>query len=278
MSQTTGRRDAVAEAHVNGITISYRVEGQGVPLVLIMGYSGTGDSWIFQKRPFRKRFRVLTFDNRGVGKTDRPDGPYTTRMMADDTVALMDHLEIDRAHVLGVSMGGMIAQEVALNYPERVLKLVLGCTFAGREAPSGYSPDVQRAMGGEEGYTDEELMNAPVGKLTSTVLSFSFNTFLFKIFIVPLARVRTRLLGMKGLYGQLQACHSHNTLDRLPGLQAPTLVIAGTRDEIIAPESSDVLANAIPNARLVKVEGGSHAFFMEHPRRFNREVLGFLTE
>ena len=266
------------EAQVNGITISYRVEGRGEPLVMIMGYSGTRDSWIFQKRPFRKRHRVITFDNRGVGKTDRPDAEYTTRMMADDTVALMDHLKIDRAHVLGVSMGGMIAQEVALNYPERVLKLVLGCTLATREAPGGFSPKLLRAMGGEEGYTDEELMSAPVGKLTDTVFSHSFNTILFRLFVVPLAKIRNRLNGLEGLSGQLQACHNHNTLDRLPGLQVPTLVIAGTRDEIIAPESSDVLANAIPNARLVKVEGGSHAFFMEHPRRFNREVLEFLAE
>ena len=265
-------------ATVNGITMNYRDVGRGEPLVLIMGYMGTGDNWMFQGRPFRKRFRVVTFDNRGVGKTDRPDGPYTTRMMADDTAALMDHLEIDRAHVLGVSMGGMIAQEVALNHPERVRKLVLGCTFAGRQAPSGYAPEIQRAMGGGEGYTDEELVSAPVGKLTSTVLSFSFNTFLFKMLLVPLAKLRIKLMGTEGLYGQLQACHTHNTLDRLPSLQAPTLVIAGTRDEIIAPQSSDVLASAIPNARLVKVEGGSHAFFMEHPRTFNREVLDFLAE
>lgn len=113
------------KAKVNGININYRVQGKREFLVLIMGYSGDQTGWIFQTSAFKKYYCVITFDNRGVGKTDKPGGAYSTKMMADDTVGLMDHLGIKKAHVLGVSMGGMTAQAVAVNYPERINKLVL---------------------------------------------------------------------------------------------------------------------------------------------------------
>lgn len=265
------------KARANGIDIHYKVEGQGEPLILIMGYSGTQESWLLQTRAFAKHYRVVTFDNRGVGKTDKPDGPYTTRMMADDTIGLMDHLEINKAHVLGVSMGGMIAQELAINYPERVCKLVLGCTFAGRDDTSGYSLDIVRALGGEEGYSDEDVINIPIRKLTNVVVALSFNKRLYRMILVPLAKIGTRLSGTRGLVAQFEACQSHNTLDRLHLIQAPTLVIAGTQDRVISPLSSEVLANTIPNVRLVRVEGGAHAFFVEMRGRFNKEVLNFFN-
>src|SRR4030042_4310936 len=98
------------KAKVNGININYKVQGEGEPLVLIMGYAGGQNGWIFQRRAFKKYYRVITFDNRGVGKTDKPGGAYSMKMMADDTAGLMEHLGIKKAHVLGVSMGGMHAQ------------------------------------------------------------------------------------------------------------------------------------------------------------------------
>ena len=127
------------KARVNGISINYSVEGRGEPLFLIMGFSGSKMAWFFQRGAFRKHFQVVTFDNRGVGQSDKPPGPYSMKMFADDTVGLMDHLGIDKAHVLGASMGGMIAQHIALSHPERVRKLVLSCTVASRQGGGGHS-------------------------------------------------------------------------------------------------------------------------------------------
>ena len=265
-------------ASVNGVNISYTERGQGEPLILIMGYSGDRKGWIFQRRAFRERYRVVTFDNRGVGKTSKPDGAYSMKMMADDTVGLMEHLGIEKAHILGVSMGGMIAQEIAINYPERVDKLILGCTFAGRNRESGISPLFPEALGLEEGFTDDDLRALPILKVVQALYSYGFNRCLYRTFIVPLARLYARRSSVAGLTGQLEALLAHDTFDRLDVISAPTMVITGTEDRIVTPGSSEDLASGIPNARLVKIEGGSHAFFIEMRGVFNREVLAFLSD
>ena len=264
------------KARVNGVNVSYKVEGRGEPLVLIMGFAGPRMGWIFQRLAFRKCFQVITFDNRGVGSSDKPSGPYSMRTMADDTIGLMDHLGIDKAHILGVSMGGMIAQEVAINYPERVRKLVLGCTFARIDDLGGHSADYQKALGLGEGSSTDELRAIPLRKVLSAVFSLAFNSWLCKMSMVPVSKVYARFMATEGVAAQLEAILGHNTLDRLHMIKAPTLVITGTQDRLIRPGSSEAIANRIPNARLVGVEGGSHAFFVEMRSRFNREVLDFL--
>ena len=262
--------------HVNGINISYKIQGRGEPLVLIMGFSLDQLGWMFQAGAFGKHYRVVTFDNRGVGKTDKPGGAYTMKMMADDTVGLMEHLDIRKAHIVGASMGGMIAQEIAVSCPEKVDKLVLGCTFARRDDSGGLSPDFPRALGFPEDYTDEDARSVPVLRAVDTLYSLSIARPLYRIALIPMLRLKARLNGTTGLTGQLEAILSHDTFDRLKEIAAPTLVITGTQDRAIAPTSSDVLANSIPGAKLVKVDGGSHAFWIEKRREFNREVLGFL--
>jgi pimeloyl-ACP methyl ester carboxylesterase len=268
--------EEMPKAKVNGININYRVQGKGEPFVLIMGYSGDQSPWMFQTRAFKKYYRVITFDNRGVGKSDKPDGAYSTKMMADDTVALMDHLGIKKAHVLGVSLGGMIAQAVAINYPERINKLVLGCTAAGRHESSGFAPELLKALGFGEDYTDDDARSMPILKITDTLYGVAFNRPLFRIIFIPLGKIQTRLNGKTGLLGQLEAVGGHNSLDSLPTIKARTLVIVGTKDRAIKPSSSEVIAKLIPNAKLVQIDGGSHMFNMEMSGRFNKEVLDFL--
>jgi pimeloyl-ACP methyl ester carboxylesterase len=225
---------------------------------------------VFQRGAFRKHYRVITFDNRGVGKTDKPGGVYSMKMMADDTVGLMDHLGIEKAHICGVSMGGMIAQEIAINYPERVGKLILGCTAAGRTGSLG------TILGLGEDYTDDEVRSLPIMKFANFLTSYSFNKCLYRMFMVPMAKVYARFSSPAGLTGQLEAVLAHNTLDRLHTISAPTLVITGAEDRLIAPGSSEELAHGIPDARLVKIEGGSHSFFIEMRGRANKEILDFL--
>ncbi len=245
-------------------------------MVLIIGFAGTQMGWIFQRLAFRKYFQVITFDNRGVGGSDKPTGPYTMRTMADDTIGLMDYLDIDKAHILGVSMGGMIAQEVAINSPKRVRKLVLGCTFAREDETGGHSLEYFKALGLEEGCSADQLRSVATGKVLGTVFSLSFNSRLYRMSVVPLSKVYARLVATEGVAAQFEAIVGHDTLDKLHMIEAPTLVIMGTQDRLIRPSSSEVIANRIPNAKLVKVEGGSHAFFLGMRGRFNREVLDFL--
>jgi len=254
-------------ARLNGININYQVEGQGEPLVMIMGFTASRSGLMPQIRFFRRYYRVITFDNRGAGKSDKPPGPYSTRMMADDTVKLMDLLGIEKAHIMGVSMGGMIAQELAINYPQRVMKLVLASTYARQDETSGDTLEQAKFLQ----LTPEKKVGAMVG--------LAFNKPLYRFIFGLLARVQTRFRGASGrvgVVGQSEACLKHNTLERLSLITAPTLVIVGTGDRIIKPVSSEVIAGKIPNAKLVRVEGGSHYFSFEMKNVFNREVLNFL--
>lgn len=266
------------KARVNGIDLYYQVHGQGHPLLLIQGFGGGHEGWFFQTRAFKKHYQVIVFDNRGIGRTDRSPGPYTVKTMADDAVGLMDHLSIDRAHVLGMSLGGMVAQEVAINHPQRVKKLVLVVTSPGEGEITDIHPEMLKAIGIREGSTQPDLRSVDFRKLMSTLVSLGFNKRLYRMILVPLAKYHLKRVGVEGLLEQMEAVVGHSTLDRLHLIEAPTLVITGTEDRIVPPRSSDEIAGRIPNARLVKVEGGSHAFFMEMRGRFNREVLDFLRD
>lgn len=265
-------------AKVNGINLHYKVHGQGEPLVMIMGFSGTHAGWIFQRHAFQKHFQVITFDNRGVGKTDKPSGPYSIRMMAEDTIGLMTHLGIEKAHILGVSMGGYIAQEIAINYPERVEKLVMGCTYARQDERCGHSTEYHLGLGLPDGCSAEELKKVPVSKVLRTEFPLAFNGRLFQIVAAFVMNFYARRMATGGVAAQFQAIAEHDTLERLHLIQAPTLIITGTQDRIIKPASSEVLEKMIPNARLVNIDGGSHSVFIGKRGRFNKEVLDFLKD
>lgn len=257
----------MAIAKVNGINIDYKIDGQGYPLVMIMGFTSPRNGWSSQVSLFKKHFQVITFDNRGVGKSDKPAGPYTIRMMADDAVALMDHLGIKKAHVVGASMGGMIAQELAINYPDRVSKLVLACTYCCKQGASGDTKE------------QTELVKLPPKKMSVAMAKLACNKPFFKFMVGSMASLRLNFISAAdniGIEGQSAACFNHNTIDRLSQIKSPTLVIVGTEDHIITPTSSDVIAQHIPGAKLVKVAGGSHMFFMENKNEFNQSVLEFL--
>lgn len=254
-------------AALNGININYKVDGEGEPLVMIMGFGSPLKTGMNQVPFFKKHYRVITFDNRGVGKSDKPQGPYSTKMMADDTAKLMDYLSIEKAHILGVSMGGMIAQELAINHPQKIQKLILACTYAGGQ-------DVVNQNDEELAQALQQNQNMP-----AIMIDRSFNKPLYKFFFGLFAKMPMRSFGaeeMAGFAGQSAACAKHDTLERLQLIKAPTLVIAGSKDRLINPGSSKVIASKIPNAKLVKIEGGSHSFFIEMKKEFNREVFNFL--
>lgn len=266
------------KARVNGINLYYEEYGQGEPLLMIMGLAGSHTGWIFQRRAFSKHFRVIALDNRGVGKTDKPSGPYSIRLMAEDTVGLMDHLSVEKAHVLGASMGGYIAQELAIKHPERVKKLILACTYAREDKTGGHSSEYFTGLGLVEGCPADELRKTPIRKVLCTEFPLAFNNILYRVSLPPLMSIYARLKATEGVAAQFHAIVGHDTLERLQMIRAPTLVITGTRDRIIKPSSSEVLARGIPNAKLVKIEGGSHSIFIGNRKRFNKEVLDFLRD
>jgi len=263
------------KAPVNGISMYYEVQGKGVPLVMIQGFAGNHQAWFFQTPVFRKYYKVIIFDNRGIGKSGRSSEPYTIKTIADDVIGLMDFLHIDKAHILGLSLGGMVAQEVAISYPERVMKLVLGSTFADIER-NDVHPELMKALGIREGDASVDIRNIDFRKLMNFMVSSAFNKRLYRMVLVLLSKCSMRSVDPEGSLSQMQSVAGYSTLDRLRLIKAPTLVITGTGDRIVSPSMSDLIASKVANARLVKVKGGSHAFFMEMRGRFNKEVLEFL--
>jgi pimeloyl-ACP methyl ester carboxylesterase len=262
--------DTMPKATVNGIKLYYQVHGHGDPLVLIQGFGGGHEGWFFQARVFKKVFKVIIFDNRGIARTDRSPEPYTIETMADDTIGLMDHLGIEKAHILGMSLGGVVAQEMAIKYPARVKKLILVCTLAEQAGIPEAIPEFSKALG--------DRRSADVYELMDTIVSLAFNKRRYRMITVPMWRRQVKRLGVDGYLDQMEALSGHSTLDRLHLIEAPTLVMTGTEDRIVPPRSSDEIAERIPNAELLKVDGGSHAFFLEKRRRFNREILDFLVD
>ena len=266
------------KANVNGINLYYEVHGGGEPLVLIQGLAGDHRGWFFQTRTFKKYFQVIIFDNRGIGRIDKAPGQYTVRDLAGQAIGLMDHLQIDKAHILGKSMGGMVAQELAINYPERLKKLVLVCTATGDGDKSEVHPVLLRALRGKQDSVETDLKGIDFEKSMVTITALSFNSRLYRMIFVPLTKFYLRRAGIQGHLKQMEAIVGHSTKDRLHLIKAPTLVMTGSEDRIISPHSSEGIAGLIPNARLLNIEGASHAFGIEMPKRFNQEVLNFLKD
>jgi 3-oxoadipate enol-lactonase len=267
------------KATVTGIGLYYEIHGRGEPLILTAGMGGDHRSWFPQMRDFARHFTVITFDGRGIGKTDRPSGLYSFGTLAADVIGLLDHLSLDRAHILGESLGGIVAQEVAIGYPQRVRKLILANTSVGRGADMQVHPALMKAYGGPEGATEATFdpSKVNVGKAMRAMIALSFNSRIYRLGMMLMATLYVKPSAFKGMAEQIQAISAHSTLDRLQLIQSPTLVITGTGDRIVPPAMSDILVGRIPNARLIKVEGGSHALHVEMKRRFNREVLDFLV-
>jgi 3-oxoadipate enol-lactonase len=275
----------VSTAKVDSIELYYEVHGAGEPLLLIMGLAADSVAWLFQLPEFSRHCRTVIFDNRGVGRSAKPAGPYTIPQMADDTAGLLAALDIDRAHVVGVSMGGMIAQELALRHPQRVRCLVLACTYAraDEEIARMRESSVQQLGGRIDARGEIQIDIGQLDPLSffQMLLPSVFNQSFIETELPKLMEVFAGSLqygfSMEAILGQVSAVMHHDTLARLPQITSPTLVITGDADRLIPPAHSDVLAQRIPGAKLVKVPGGSHGFNFETPDVFNREVLSFLA-
>ena len=264
------------QANVNGVKLYYKAQGQGEALVMIPGMGAGHTSWFRQLPAFKKRFRVITFDPRSIGRSERPEQPYGFKVLADDVVGLMDHLGIGRAHIFGQSLGGVVAQEVAMDYPDRVIKLVLVSSTVASGDASLTNPALIEQFGHREGATEVDLSKVNTRKTMSVLIGLSFDKWAYRTAMQVLSRFFVKPEMFDGLSDQIRAIAGHSNADRLHLIKAQTLVITGAGDRIVSPRASEMLAAKIPNAKLVMVKGGSHGFNVEMTPRFNREVLEFL--
>ena len=252
------------------ITIHYHTDGSGLPLMLLMGLGCPGELWFNQIPEFSRSFRVITIDNRGVGLTDKPDMEYTVPLCADDTANLLHALGVDRAHVLGMSMGEAIAQELALRHPQMVEKLVLSCTFSeavgyGRDLLESWRRTAQGA--GMEALAQLEVLQSLMPRAWARQPE-----------LVPKLKAMFALQPMEAYLRQNWACVSHKTSDRLHQIQAPTLVLVGSHDVQTPIGGNKFLADRIPNSRFVVLERLGHGFMWEAPEQYNKVVLDFLLD
>jgi 3-oxoadipate enol-lactonase len=263
---------AVQHATNGDVRLAYEVAGDGPPLLLIMGLGYDRHGWGPVPALLAEDFRVAWFDNRGLGESSVPAGPYSAALMAGDALAVMDAAGFERAHVVGTSLGGMIAQELVLAHPERVDKLVLACTMAG--GPDAY-PIPQRTV---EAVKRFPLLPPEEGYRLVVENALSDETVASRPELVE-ELVAYRLSHQPPFDGWLAQAAAGTTYDgggRLGEIRVPTLVQAGTGDHVVDHRNSPLLAEAIPDARLELFEGLGHLYFYEDPERFARSVREFL--
>ncbi|MDH5404431.1 MAG: alpha/beta hydrolase [Candidatus Heimdallarchaeota archaeon] len=261
----------------NGQNLYYEVHGEGSPLVLIMGLGYDSSLWGLQQIPaFSKEYKVIVFDNRDVGRSSQANETYSLVDMANDLAGLLDGLGVNKAHILGFSMGGAIAQEFAINHPEKVDKLILVGTAADDARASFDALNVWKFVKNNDSqgmvfatqqfvwlFSDDFLRNKDAVNQTLQLLGSNPNP-----------------QGPDAFSRQVDAAVKHDSLDRLNQIQAKTLVISSERDLIRPPWMGKKLADGIPKAKFKLIEGpgASHVVVLERPEEFNNIVLHFLKE
>jgi pimeloyl-ACP methyl ester carboxylesterase len=254
----------VPRVRAGEIELSYERSGSGPPLLLIMGMSGTSLHW---GEPFlellRRDFDVIVYDHRGVGVSTPLTGAITIAQLAEDASALLSAVELDSAHVLGISMGGMIAQELALNHPEQVRTLTLGCTYCGGPDRTDAPPWVLQQL-------TEGMMSGDQQRALRTAWEVNVSQAMVEdenAYAAFLAIAEQRAVAVPVIMAQLQACVEHDTSARLQELEMPTLVIHGSDDLMLPVENGRQVASLIPGSKLEILDGVGHMFFWERPDR-----------
>ena len=261
-------------ADSKGAKIYYQIRGEGDPLVLIMGFGADGNVWEKHVLEYEKHFKCILIDNRGVGRSDQPKGPYTTKMMARDTAAVMDHAGITNACVAGISMGGAIAQELALHHKDKVRCLALISTW----------PKFNE-------YAATVYENLKKLRVTSKPDDFVELLQLW-IFAPPYYESGLKYLkegqaeatrnkspqSQNGFEGQLDACIHHDTVSRLAEIKVPTLITVGDMDIFTPPAFSKILHKGISDSIYVSFPNGGHVHHWEDLERFNKITTEFLLK
>ncbi len=258
----------------NGIDIYYEERGSGEPLLLIMGITAPGSVWEKHVAHWAKSFRCILVDNRGVGKSDKPPGPYSSMQMAEDFIGVLDHLGLTSVKVSGVSMGSIIAQQLAIHYPERIKALVLMCPWARcdnfaksifqhmvdckvRLAPDEFAVYIQLLIFSKSSWDNPEMYSGLLEDREKAALDPNPQPLI-------------------GLKGQAAACVEHSVLDDLKKIPCPTFVLGGAEDAFTPSWMTKEVAAAIPGSKLHIYEKSGHAFHWENLEDFNERVLEWL--
>jgi 3-oxoadipate enol-lactonase len=256
----------------DGTRIHYEVTGRpgATPILMIQGLGASKNAWNLQRIAMATRFRSISLDNRGAGRSDKPTQPFTLEQMADDAITVLDAAGVETAHVVGASMGGVISQIIAVKYPHRVRSLTLVCT-ACRNHP--WRQELLQSWA----HTAEEKGMIEVGKEAAQwVMSPRSFRRLVPAFtwMGPLAALRPR----HSFVSQIQAILDtrEDLVDELSSITAPTMVIVGNQDILTPRGDSEEIAERIPNAELVVISGAAHGLMMEHSTTFNKILIEFL--
>jgi pimeloyl-ACP methyl ester carboxylesterase len=262
----------MARARSGSTELYFERTGAGAPVLLVMGLGMNATGWWRTVPVLAERLEVLAFDNRGVGRSDRPEGPYTAAAMADDCAAVLDAAGIERAHVYGISLGGMIAQEVALRHPDRVDRLVLGATTPGGGRGVRVDEATLAFFARRAEMTAEEAVWASVpynyAPRTREQRAGAIGEDIVQRLRFPIEPEPYR--------AQLEAALGHDTGERLGEIGARTLVVHGELDRMVPVANAHILAAAIPGARLDLWPEAGHLYFTDEPE-VDRKVLEFLT-
>lgn len=255
--------------HVNELDMYYEIHGEGEPLVLIEGLASDHNAWIPHLEELKKQFRCLVFDNRGMGQTDHPESEYTTRIYADDTARLMEATGFTQAHLVGLSMGACIAQELCLAYPEKVLSMLLVSAWA--RADNYFRELINLWI-----YLAE---NAGPDATWMDVLLWSFSPKMYNERPKDIQDLKEGLrqaeISLPAFIRQAYSLITHDAFDRLNQVKVPTLILVGEEDIFTPYRLAQGLHQAIPHSQLKVLEGQAHAFPLENPQVLIKEIIDF---
>ncbi len=248
------------------VGIYWEESGTGPNLLLVSGLGGGTWSWYGQVPFFQQFYRTITFDNRGAGRSGMPQGPYSVRQFAEDSLRLLDCLGVEEVFVLGLSMGGMIAQELVLMAPRRVRALLLGCTHFGGELRVPPDPDAIQALVDNGGLSYEQIIDKNLPLFFSEECRKSNPELIAFYKRVQLSVPEQPLHAFEA---QLKAIQSHDCSERFPDIDVPTLLVTGSQDLLVPRENTFLMAEKLPHAEVVVIPGAGHALHVESRDELN---------
>jgi len=258
---------------INDINMYYEIHGEGFPLVMILGAVQNIFWWhpnLINK--LSEKFKVILFDNRGAGRTDKPRIDYSIKLFVEDTVGLMDALKIEKAHVFGHSMGGYIAQELVLNYPEKVGKLILCSTSCGGS---------KEVIGDQGSLITRQWNQYKIFELINSIMEIFFTKEFIQNNPKEVKEIYQKIvknpIPIHAFRRQLEADHGLNSWVKLKGIKSPTLILHGKEDRDTPPQNADILADIIPGSKKIIFEDSSHGPHLDNVEKLTQVMLDFLT-
>ncbi len=280
-----------AFADVNGIKICYEINGKGYPIILVHGFGDKKEHWRAQVGDLSNYFKVIRFDNRGAGKSERPDGLYSMELYADDINALMEYLEIEKAHIIGHSLGGMIVQNFILKYPHRTNKVILINTLSGITLPGVPSEKGIEMYRKDAINSLKELMKDPINKFLEGAKR-SYSRSFWKVMVENPKKkfhgiwsvedlVQEKLNNpttVKDINNQVEALKTHNVYERLPSIRNKVLILAAEKDKTCTTTMNKKTLDLIPNSKLIIIEKAAHQSILEKAPEVNKIIIDFLMK